>query len=78
MSTEITVRLSDQSIDSLDRVATQLERNREDVVRLAVESYLDELDDVATATDRLQDSTDPVLNWEEVKPVLFDSESKRC
>lgn len=62
MSTDVTVHLSDQSIDALDRATAQLRRNRADVVRLAVESYLDDFDDITIGTDRLQDSYDPVLD----------------
>ena len=73
MTTKVTVRLSDHEVDVLDRATAQLGQSRTDVVRLAIESYLDDFDDIASAIDRLRDSSDTVHDWDEVKPVLLDS-----
>lgn len=73
MTTKVTVRLSVHEADVLDRAAAQLGQSRTHVVRLAIESYLDDLDDIASATDRLRDSSDPLHDWDEVKRSLFDA-----
>ena len=74
MATDATVRLSAHEVAVLDRAAAQLGQSRTDVVRLAIESYLDDFDDITTATDRLEDSSDVVHDWDEVKRSLFDAE----
>ena len=54
-------------IHALDAAAQQLRRSRAEVIRLAVEHYLEDFDDLSIATDRLRDPGDPVLDWDEVR-----------
>ena len=63
----ITARVPDELAMSLDAAAAQLKRSRADVVRLALESYLEDFDDPSVALDRLRDPSDPVLDWDEVR-----------
>ena len=72
--TQITARLPDELAVSLDAAAVQLKRSRADVVRLALERYLEDFDDLSTALDRLRDPSDPVLDWDEVRRELFGSD----
>ena len=74
MSIQITARLSNQTVDALDTAANQLRRSRADVIRLAVETYLEDYDDLALALERLRDPSDPVHDWDEVKSALFNSD----
>ena len=74
MAIDVSVRLSDQTIDVLDRAAAQLHRSRADVILLAVETFLEDLDDLNTANERLRDASDSVHDWEIVKRALFDSD----
>ena len=69
--TQITVRVPDELAMSLDAAAAQLKRSRADVVRLALERYLEDFDDLSTALDRLRDPSDPVLGWDEVRRELL-------
>ncbi len=69
--TQITARVSDELALSLDAAAAQLKRSRADVVRLALERYLEDFDDLSVALDRLRDPSDPVLDWDEVKRELL-------
>ena len=69
--TQITARLPDELAVSLDAAAVQLKRSRADVVRLALERYLEDFDDLSTALDRLRDPSDPVLDWDEVRRELL-------
>lgn len=68
---QITARLPDELVASLDQVASELRRTRADVVRQAVEYYLDDYEDVSRAIEVLRDPADPVLDWEAVKRDLL-------
>ena len=72
MIRHVTVRLPDPIVDALDSAARRLGRSRADVIRLAVEHYLEDLDDVSIAIDRLCDPDDLALNWNEVRRELLD------
>ena len=56
---------------ALDGAASQLRRTRADVVRQAIEYYLDDFEDVAAAIQALQDPADPVLEWDSVRRDLL-------
>lgn len=72
--TQITARLPDSVVDQLDHAARQLRRSRADVVRQAVERYLDDFDDLSVAVERLCDPSDAVLDWDQVRRELLDSD----
>ena len=55
-------RLPDGLASDLDAMATQLKRSRADIVRRAIERYLDDLDDLEAAVERLRDPNDPRSN----------------
>ena len=69
--TQISARLPDELVASLDGAAKRLKRSRADVIRQAIERYLEDYADLADAVQRLQDPSDPVLDWDEVKRDLF-------
>lgn len=62
----ITARLPDSVVEELDLAASQLGRSQADIVRQAVECYLEDFDDLSVAIGRLRDSSDPVLDWDQV------------
>lgn len=69
--------MPDPVVDALDTAAQQLRRSRADVIRLAVEHYLEDFedfDDLSAAIDRLRDPGDPVLDWGEVRRELLDTD----
>ncbi len=72
--TRITAWVPDKLAMSLDAAAAQLKRSRADVVRLALERYLEDFDDLSVALDRLRDPSDPVLDWDEVRRELLAPE----
>ena len=74
MPQQVTARLPDSMVDALDVAAQQLRRSRADVIRLAVEHYLEDFDDLSAAIDRLRDPTDPVLDWNQVRRELLGSD----
>ena len=69
---QITARLPDDLVALLDDAASRLNRTRAQVVRQAIEYYLEDLEDLHLALERLQDPSDPVLDWEDVKRDLLD------
>ena len=74
MPQQVTARLPDPLVAALDTAAQQLRRSRADVIRLAVEHYLEDFDDLSVAIDRLRDPADPVLDWDRVRRELLDSD----
>lgn len=71
---QITARLPETVVAALDEAASQLRRSRADVIRQAIERYLEDFDDLTVAVERLRDPTDPVLDWERVRRELLDSD----
>ena len=71
---QITARVSDEVAEALDAAAATLNRSRAQVIRQALESYLEDFDDLTVALERLRDPSDPVLDWDEVRRELLDSD----
>ncbi|WP_419941110.1 YlcI/YnfO family protein [Candidatus Palauibacter sp.] len=64
---QITARVPPEMVEALDAAAAALRRSRADVVRHALERYLEDFDDLTVALERLRDPSDPVLDWDEVR-----------
>lgn len=71
---QVSVRLADALLETLNEAATRLGRSRAEVIRGAIERYLEDLDDLSSAVKRLRDPGDPVLDWERVRHELLDIE----
>ena len=71
---QITARVPDALVEALDAAAAGLKRSRADIVRQALEQYLEDFDDLNVAVQRLLDPADPVLDWDEVKNALLPSD----
>lgn len=69
--TQITARVPDELVEALDAAASALNRTRAEIIRQAIERYLEDFDDLSTAVERLRDPSDPVLNWDEVRDELL-------
>jgi transposase len=67
---QITARISDDLVAELDKAAAQLHRSRAEIIRQALEHYLQDFQDLSVAAQRLQDPSDPVLDWDEVRDAL--------
>ncbi len=59
---QIAARVPDALVEALDSAAKELNRSRADIVRQAVERYLEDFDDLTVALQRLGDSSDLVLD----------------
>jgi len=68
---QITTRLPDELVASLEHAARTLRRPRAEIVRLAIERYLEDFDDLSVAVERLKDPADAVLDWEQVRDALL-------
>ncbi len=71
---QITARVPRTMVEALDAAAAALRRSRADVVRHALERYLEDFDDLTVAVERLRDPSDPVLDWDEVRGDLLRSD----
>ena len=71
MSTLITLRLPDEQVVVLDAAAAALNLTRAEIVRLALYRDLEDFDDLTVAVERINDFSDPVLNWNETRSVLL-------
>ena len=71
---QITARVPDHLVKALDEAAAELKRSRADIVRQALERYLEDLDDLSVALERLHDPADPVLDWDQVRHELRNSD----
>ena len=71
---QITARVPDELLEALDAAAERLKRSRADIVRQALERYLEDYDDLEVALERLRDPADPVLDWDRVRHELLNSD----
>ncbi len=71
---QITARIPDSVVESLDRAAKLLHRSRADIIRQAIEAYIEDFDDISLSLDRLRDPGDETLDWAEARRALLDSD----
>ncbi|MCY4632888.1 MAG: ribbon-helix-helix protein, CopG family [bacterium] len=71
---QITARVPDELVEALDAAAEDLKRSRADIIRQALERYLEDYDDLEVALERLRDPADPVLDWDRVRDELLGSD----
>jgi transposase len=71
---QVSARLPSDLIEQMDRAADRLHRTRAEMVRQAVEYYLNDIEDLHLGLERLQDPADPLLDWDEVRRELLDQD----
>jgi len=69
--TQVSARLPDELVAMLDEAARSLHRTRAEVIRRALEYYLEDIEDLRLASETLRDPADPVLDWSEVRERLL-------
>ena len=69
---QITARLPDELVALLDNAAVELRRTRAEVVRQAIEYFLEDFQDISLAIQTLRNSADPVLDWKQAKRDLLN------
>ena len=67
----ITFHLPAPLLEGLDSVARRHRRSRAEIIRQAIECYLEDFDDITVASERLRDPRDPVLDWDQVRGGLL-------
>ena len=72
--TRVATDLPDDVVEALDDAARRLRGTREEVVRQAIERYLDDFNDLSRVLERLQDGSDPELDWQAVRGALLDQD----
>lgn len=68
---QVTARLSEEVVAALDRAALELNRSRADIIRQAIEAYIEDFDDLSIALQRLRDPADESVDWQEAKRALL-------
>ena len=68
---QVTAHLPEQLGAELDAAAQRLNRCRADVIRQAIEYYLDDIEDLRAGVAALKDPAYPVLYWSEVRDALL-------
>jgi predicted DNA-binding protein len=63
----VTARLPADLVARIDQVAARLNQSRADVIRAALELYIDEAEDLLLVLDRLKDRGDAALDPEATK-----------
>ena len=71
---QVTARLPDELVAKADRAASQLNRSRAQLLRQALEYYLEDFEDLRLALDRVDDPADPVLDWQDIRGDLLGSD----
>ncbi len=66
----ISVRLTEQVMDALDRVASEVDRPRSYLIRKAVEAYVDDYAEYQIGLDRLRDKDDRMISGKELRKRL--------
>ena len=64
---QVSARFTAELVEEIDRAASRPDRTRAEVIRQAVEYYLDDFEDLQLGLERLQDPSDPILDWEDIK-----------
>ena len=71
---QITARVPDELVEALDAAAENLNRSRADIIRQALERFLEDHDDLDVALQRLRDPAGPVLDWDQVRHELLSTD----
>lgn len=71
---QVTARLSEETINALDRAANTLHRTRADIIRQAIEAYIENFDDISLAIERLRDPVDETIDWQEARSALLSED----
>jgi RHH-type transcriptional regulator, rel operon repressor / antitoxin RelB len=69
----LAVRLPKEIEDRLDVLAKSTGRTKSFYARKAILSFMEDMEDIAIAEERLRDMGE-TMTWEEVKAHLFDNE----
>ena len=69
---QITTRVPEVVAKELDEVAVQFNNNRSEVLRQAIDRFLEEVEDASISLDRLKDPDASWLDWDDVEREFQD------
>lgn len=72
--TQISACVPEDLARGLDDAAANLGTSRAEVVRMALQQFLMDLEDVALAQAVAEDPNDPVLDWKDIRGELFGTD----
>ncbi len=72
--TQITAHIPDEMATTLDTAAKHMNWSRSEVISHALQLYLEDYEDARIAEARLNDPSDPTLDWEEAKRELLGTD----
>jgi len=75
---QICARLPDELVNALDQAAKTQHRSRADIIRKAVEYYLNDFEKMNTSLEQNGTASDPVMDWAQVKRVINYGTSEKC
>ena len=70
MSKALSIRIPDDLALKLSEIAEETERPKSFHIQKALEVYLAELADLHVALDRLHDTSDPIINMDEMREEI--------
>lgn len=66
----IALRLPNELLEKLDKVSNDLDRSRSYVVRVAIETFINDYIDYEIAIERLRDKNDKIITSDELKKLI--------
>ena len=66
----LSIRLPEELLHALERIASTVDRPRSYLIRKAVEAYLNEYAEYQVALDRLRDKDDKIISGKELRKRL--------
>jgi RHH-type rel operon transcriptional repressor/antitoxin RelB len=74
-STQVTTRLSESLLGRIDAAARKLRRTRADVIRQALDYYLEDIEDLDAGLAALRDPADPTVDWKKARARLLRADA---
>lgn len=69
--TRITAQIPDDLAVRMKQTARQLNHSRNELIRRALEAYLEDQEDLLRGLEARHDSTDPILDWDDARRELL-------
>lgn len=70
MSASISIRIRDDLAEKLAEISKETERPKSFHIQKAIEAYLEEQADLQIALDRLHDTSDPIVDMQDMRENL--------
>jgi len=71
MQVKVSAHLPDDLVQSIDKTARSMNRSRADIIRKAVELYLEDVEEQWSTLDRLSHPAGLTFDWDDVECSLL-------